>query len=103
MLREGHQVCRLQLRPEGEPVAPFSRHLFDRTTNTLVEAKGTIARSAFRMRSDSSLTMRACSNSPPKKVILRARGAPPDLLSLAKPGRQSAGRTRTESSRHLAR
>lgn len=44
----GHEICRLQLRPPREP-APIFCDLYDKTTNTLYEAKGTVARNAIRM------------------------------------------------------
>jgi len=43
-----HEVCRLQLRPRNEPT-PLLCDLFDKTTQTLVEAKGSVARPAIRM------------------------------------------------------
>lgn len=46
--RQGHEVCRLQLRPRDEPT-PLFCDLFDKTTQTLVEAKGSVARPAIRM------------------------------------------------------
>jgi hypothetical protein len=45
---QGHDVCRLQLRPRDEPT-PLFCDLFDKTTQTLVEAKGSVARPAIRM------------------------------------------------------
>jgi hypothetical protein len=45
---EGHEVGRLQLWPAGEP-APYFSDLYDLTTNTLIEAKSSVARTAFRM------------------------------------------------------
>ncbi len=45
---QGHDICRLQLRPGGEP-APIFCDLYDKTSNTLYEAKGTVAREAIRM------------------------------------------------------
>jgi hypothetical protein len=45
---QGHDICRLQLRPPQEP-APIFCDLYDKTTNTLYEAKGTVARHAIRM------------------------------------------------------
>jgi hypothetical protein len=44
----GHEVVRQQLRPPGE-ARPLLTDLFDATTGTLVEAKGTVERGAIRM------------------------------------------------------
>lgn len=44
----GHQVSRQRLLPSGEE-RPIITDLFDRTTGTLVEAKGTVERNAIRM------------------------------------------------------
>lgn len=48
LLREGHEVHRLKIIPLGEAKPLFS-DLIDRTTNTLIEAKGTVERGAIRM------------------------------------------------------
>lgn len=45
---QGHEICRLQFRPESEP-APIFCGLFDKTADTIFEAKGSVARSAFRL------------------------------------------------------
>jgi hypothetical protein len=44
----GHRVSRQRLLPPGE-VRPIITDLFDSTTGTLVEAKGTVQRNAIRM------------------------------------------------------
>jgi hypothetical protein len=80
---QGHEVCRLQLRPEGEP-APLFCDLYDRTSNTLVEAKGTISRSAFRMAIGQLADYERQVKPPPQKLILVPEQPRPDLLSLAK-------------------
>ena len=46
--RNGHEICRLQLWPEDEP-APLFCDVYDKTTKTLYEAKGTVSRPAIRM------------------------------------------------------
>ena len=45
--RKGHAVSRLKIVPAGEAKPLFS-DLIDRTTNTLIEAKGTVERGAIR-------------------------------------------------------
>lgn len=44
----GHEVKRQRLRPPGE-ARPIITDLFDLTTGTLIEAKGTVERNAIRM------------------------------------------------------
>ena len=46
--RQGHDVCRLKIVPPGEAKPLFS-DLYDRTTGTLIEAKGSVERDAIRM------------------------------------------------------
>jgi hypothetical protein len=46
--RQGHDVCRLKIVPPGEAKPLFS-DLYDRTTATLIEAKGSVERGAVRM------------------------------------------------------
>jgi hypothetical protein len=45
---QGHDVCRLKIVPPGE-AKPLFTDLFDKTSRTLVEAKGTVERGAIRM------------------------------------------------------
>jgi hypothetical protein len=80
---QGHEVCRLQLRPEGEP-APLFCDLYDRTSNTLVEAKGSISRSAFRMAIGQLADYERQVKPAPQKVILVPEQPRPDLINLAK-------------------
>ncbi len=82
LVAEGHEVCRLQLRPEGEP-APLFCDLFDRTTNTLVEAKGSISRSAFRMAIGQLADYTRLVEPTPQKTILLPEEPRSDLLKLA--------------------
>lgn len=79
----GRDVCRLQLRPEGEP-APLFCDLYDRTANVLVEAKGSISRSAFRMAIGQLADYERQVQPTPKKLILVPEQPRPDLLDLAK-------------------
>lgn len=46
--RQGHDVCRLMVVPPGE-AKPIFCDMYDKTTGTLIEAKGTVQRSAIRM------------------------------------------------------
>lgn len=48
LLNQGHDVCRLKIVPPGE-AKPLFCDLIDRSTNTLVEAKGTVERGSIRM------------------------------------------------------
>lgn len=82
LVAEGHQICRLQFRPEGEP-APLFCDLFDRTTNTLVEAKGSISRPAFRMAIGQLIDYARLLKPSPKTTILLPEEPRPDLLRLA--------------------
>jgi hypothetical protein len=84
MLKEkGHEVSRLQLWPPGEP-APFLSDLYDRTANTLIEAKSTVARSAFRMAIGQLADYARFVNPAPRKAILVPERPRPDLVKLAK-------------------
>jgi hypothetical protein len=82
-LAQGHDVCRLQLRPEGEP-APLFCDLYDGTSNTLVEAKGSIARPAIRMAIGQLADYERLLDQAPQKLILVPEEPRPDLLDLAK-------------------
>jgi len=82
LVAAGHDICRLQLRPKGEPAALFC-DLFDRTTNTLVEAKGSVSRPAFRMAIGQLADYARFVNPPPQKMILVPQAPRPDLLQLA--------------------
>ncbi|HTD09801.1 MAG TPA: hypothetical protein VK680_13010 [Solirubrobacteraceae bacterium] len=48
LVAQGHEVSRLKIVPPGE-AKPLFTDLFDRTTNTLYEAKGSVERGAIRM------------------------------------------------------
>jgi hypothetical protein len=79
---QGHDICRLQLRPEGEP-ASLLCDLFDRTANTLVEAKGSISRPAIRMAIGQLADYARLVKPSPDKMILVPQKPRPDLLRLA--------------------
>lgn len=83
---ESHDVCRLQLRPEDEPAALYC-DLYDKTTNTLIEAKGSITRAAIRMAIGQLADYARLIPSGPKRAILVPQMPRPDLLRLA----ESAG------------
>ncbi len=80
---EGHEVCRLQIWPKGEP-APFFSDLYDRTTNTLIEAKGSAGRTTFRMAIGQLADYARLVKPAPKKAILLPERPRPDLIKLAK-------------------
>jgi hypothetical protein len=81
LLAAGHEVCRLQLRPEGEP-APLFCDLFDKTTNTLVEAKGSVSRSAVRMAIGQLADYARQVEPAPQRMVLLPKQPRPDLLDL---------------------
>lgn len=78
----GHDVGRLQLRPEGEP-APLFCDLYDATTNTVVEAKGSVSRAAFRMAVGQLADYSRLVDPPPMQTILVPEEPRSDLLDLA--------------------
>ena len=65
----GHDVCRLQFRPDGEP-APLFCDLFDKTTNTLYESKSTVTRPATRMGIGQLADYARLIDPAPKRVLL---------------------------------
>jgi hypothetical protein len=79
--RQGHEVCRLQLRPPKEP-APIFCDLYDKTTNTLYEAKGTVARHAIRMAVGQLADYTRFVNPTPRKALLVPQQPRPDLCDL---------------------
>jgi hypothetical protein len=78
----GHEVCRLQFRPNGEP-APLFCDLFDKTTNTLYESKATVTRPATRMGIGQLADYARLIGPPPNRVLLMPERPRPDLLELA--------------------
>ncbi len=79
---QGHDVCRLQLRPEGE-AASLLCDLFDRTANVLIEAKGSVARPAIRMAIGQLADYARLVKPSPRKMILVPQKPRPDLMRLA--------------------
>jgi hypothetical protein len=80
---QSHQVDRLQLRPKGEP-APLFCDLYDSTTNTVVEAKGSVSRNAIRMAIGQLADYSRLLDPPPAQLILVPEQPRPDLINLAK-------------------
>jgi hypothetical protein len=81
-LTEGHEVCRLQFRPDDEP-APIFCDLFDKTDRVVYEAKGTVARPAFRMAIGQLADYCRLVDPPTRKALLVPQRPRPDLLDLA--------------------
>lgn len=82
LVGRGHSVCRLQLRPADEPAALFC-DLYDKTTNTVYEAKGSVARPAFRMAIGQLADYCRFVEPAPKRAILVPQKPRPDLLRFA--------------------
>jgi hypothetical protein len=78
---QGHDVCRLQFRPPGEP-APLFCDLYDKTSHTLYEAKGTVARHAIRMAVGQLADYARLVKSAPRKALLVPQQPRADLLAL---------------------
>jgi hypothetical protein len=82
LVAKGHDICRLQLWPKGE-AAPLFCDLYDRTTNTIIEAKGSISRPSFRMAIGQLADYARLVEPAPAKLILVPQEPRPDLLRLA--------------------
>ena len=80
--REGHEVCRLQFLPEGE-AAPLFCDVFDKTTRTIYEAKGTVTRNAVRMAIGQLMDYARFVHPPVGRTILLPEEPRPDLIALA--------------------
>lgn len=77
-----HVVCRLKIVPPGEAKPLFS-DLLDRTTGTLVEAKGSAERGAIRMAIGQLADYKRFVDPAPKNVALLLPSQPrPDLQAL---------------------
>ncbi|HWX46395.1 MAG TPA: hypothetical protein VNY52_13890 [Solirubrobacteraceae bacterium] len=79
--QQGHAVCRLQIRPPKEP-APIFCDLYDKTTNTLYEAKGTVARQAIRMAIGQLADYARLVDPSPRRVLLVPQQPRHDLCNL---------------------
>jgi hypothetical protein len=80
---KGHEVCRLQLRPDGEP-APLFCDVYDKTSRRLYEAKGSVARPAIRMAVGQLADYQRLLDPRPTRAVLlpeRPRADLEDLLS----------------------
>jgi hypothetical protein len=78
----GHEVCQLQLRPDGE-AAPIICDLFDKTTQAVYEAKGTVARPAIRMAIGQLADYSRFVDPRPTRVLLVPQRPRKDLVDLA--------------------
>ena len=81
--RLGDDVCRLQFRPPGEAAALFC-DIFDKTTRTLYEAKGTVTRSAIRMAIGQLTDYSRFVDGDVKRSILVPEQPRDDLMALAR-------------------
>jgi hypothetical protein len=81
LIAQGHKVYRFKLRPKGEP-APLLCDVYDETTNTLFEAKGSIARPAIRMAIGQLADYSRLIKSEPSKAVLLPERPRADLLAL---------------------
>jgi len=79
---QGHVVSRLQLWPKEEP-APLYCDLYDQSTNTIFEAKGSVSRPSFRMAIGQLADYARFVDPSPVKLILLPQKPRPDLLHLA--------------------
>jgi hypothetical protein len=82
LITQGHEVCRLQFLPPDEP-APIFCDLYDKTSNAVVEAKGSVARPAIRMALGQLADYARLVGSDPRRVILVPEKPRPDLVRLA--------------------
>ncbi|MDX6652601.1 MAG: hypothetical protein QOJ38_1382 [Solirubrobacterales bacterium] len=78
---QDHDICRLQIRPDGEP-APLFCDVYDKTTGTLYEAKGSVARSAIRMAIGQLADYQRMITPRPARAVLLPEAPRPDLAAL---------------------
>jgi hypothetical protein len=81
LLAKGHDVSRLKIVPPGE-AKPLFPDLFDRTTNTLFEAKGTVERGAIRMAIGQLWDYGRFVQPPPRLAVLLPSRPREDLCGL---------------------
>lgn len=83
LLAAGHRVCSLELHAKGEASA-IRCDLFDQTDRTIIEAKSSVVRSAFRMAIGQLADYaRLMPTLPKRRLILVPEEPRPDLLALA--------------------
>jgi hypothetical protein len=80
--RRGHEVCRLQFRPDDE-AAPLYCDLYDKTANVVYEAKGTVTRGAMRMAIGQLADYSRLIDPSPGRSVLMPERPRPDLMRLA--------------------
>jgi hypothetical protein len=79
--KSGHTVCRLKIVPPGE-AKPVFCDLRDVTTNSLVEAKGSVTREAIRMAIGQLADYRRFVSGEPRAAVLVPEEPRADLLAL---------------------
>lgn len=81
--RLGHEVTRQRIVPEAE-ARPLFTDLYDMTTGTLVEAKGTVERGAIRMAIGQLADYKrfVADGTPKRLAVLLPRAPRPDLVDL---------------------
>jgi hypothetical protein len=79
--KKGHEVCRLKIVPPGE-AKPIFCDLRDVTTNTLVEAKGSVSREAMRMAIGQLADYSRFVTNDSHRAVLVPEQPRPDLLAL---------------------
>ncbi|CAM5695726.1 YDG domain-containing protein OS=Streptomyces tendae OX=1932 GN=GUR47_21775 PE=4 SV=1 [Streptomyces tendae] len=77
----GHEVTRKRIMPAGE-LKPLYTDVFDRTTSTLTEAKGSVTREAIRMALGQLLDYRRHIEPRPSQAILVPSRPRQDLIDL---------------------
>lgn len=80
--RNGIETCRLQLWPEDE-AAPLFCDLYDRSANTIYEAKGSVSRPAIRMAIGQLADYARFVDPPAECALLLPEPPRPNLVELA--------------------
>jgi hypothetical protein len=76
-----HDICRLKIVPDGE-AKPIFCDLLDRTSNVLVEAKGSVQRGAVRMAIGQLSDYKRFVSPPPRLAVLLPALPRKDLIDL---------------------
>lgn len=79
--KQGRVMVRLRIQPQAE-AKPLFTDLFDRTSNLLIEAKGTVTREAIRMSIGQLLDYRRFVTPSPRLAVLVPQGLRADLRNL---------------------